>query len=120
MGLGGQDVILGLSWLREHNPEVDWQSGEVQMSHCLNHCQTCQSKANAERKAAFMKTTSVCLCQAGVMPSPDIDMEDIPELSEDEEEPYTGDNMLEEGDQIFMATIPCKAEFIHATSNVLQ
>ena len=30
--LGNQDMILGYSWLREHNPEVDWSMGEVKMS----------------------------------------------------------------------------------------
>jgi hypothetical protein len=28
-GLGKQDVILGLPWLREENPTVDWKSGEI-------------------------------------------------------------------------------------------
>jgi hypothetical protein len=36
------------------------------------------------------------------MPNPDVDMEDIPELSEDlddeDEEPYTGEDAVEEGD----------------------
>jgi hypothetical protein len=32
MGLGKQDIILGLTWLSEHNPEVNWQSNEVKMS----------------------------------------------------------------------------------------
>ena len=31
-GLGNQDMILGYSWLCEHNPEVDWSTGEVKMS----------------------------------------------------------------------------------------
>ena len=25
-GLGKQDLILGFTWLEEHNPEIDWQS----------------------------------------------------------------------------------------------
>jgi hypothetical protein len=29
--LGGQDMLLGLTWLRQHNPEIDWRSEEVQM-----------------------------------------------------------------------------------------
>jgi Retroviral aspartyl protease len=29
--LGKQDIILGLTWLHEHNPEVDWQSGDVEV-----------------------------------------------------------------------------------------
>ena len=32
--LGNQDLILGLLWLRKHNPEVDWQTEEVKMSRC--------------------------------------------------------------------------------------
>jgi hypothetical protein len=37
-GLRKQDIILELTWLCKHNPKVDWQSGEVKMSHCPNHC----------------------------------------------------------------------------------
>ena len=48
MGLGSQDIILGLNWLCEHNPKVNWQLGEVKMSHCQNHCRTCQNEVNAE------------------------------------------------------------------------
>jgi hypothetical protein len=52
------------------------------------------------------------------MPSTDVDMEDIPDLApdsdddEDDDEPYVGEDALEDGDRIFVATIPCKAEFI--------
>jgi Retroviral aspartyl protease len=49
-GLGKQDVILGLTWLCQHNPEVDWKLGEVKMSRCPNHCRTCQNEANVEWK----------------------------------------------------------------------
>jgi Retroviral aspartyl protease len=31
---GGEDIILGLPWLKEHNPEVDWRTEEVKMSRC--------------------------------------------------------------------------------------
>jgi len=47
-GLGKQDIILGLTWLRKHNPEVDWTSGEVKMSRCPDHCCTCQNESNEE------------------------------------------------------------------------
>jgi predicted aspartyl protease len=30
--LGKQNIILGYSWLRQHNPEVDWVAKEVNMS----------------------------------------------------------------------------------------
>jgi len=38
--IGGQkwSVILGMPWLACHNPEIDWKTGEVQMTRCLNEC----------------------------------------------------------------------------------
>jgi hypothetical protein len=29
-GLGNQKIILGLPWLREHNPEINWKEGTFQ------------------------------------------------------------------------------------------
>ena len=29
-----QDIILGFTWLQEHNPEIDWQTQKVVMSQC--------------------------------------------------------------------------------------
>ena len=37
----GEDIILGLPWLKEHNPEVDWRTEEVKMSRCPAQCTTC-------------------------------------------------------------------------------
>ena len=31
-------VILGMPWLRRHNPEIDWKTGEVKMMRCLDEC----------------------------------------------------------------------------------
>jgi len=38
--IGGQKwtVILGMSWLACHNPEIDWKTGEVKMMRCLEEC----------------------------------------------------------------------------------
>ncbi|KAG9218573.1 hypothetical protein CCMSSC00406_0001313 [Pleurotus cornucopiae] len=36
--LGNVDVILGLTWLKKHNPEIDWKTGEVVMSRCPRQC----------------------------------------------------------------------------------
>jgi len=27
-----------MSWLARHNPEIDWKTGEVQMTRCLEKC----------------------------------------------------------------------------------
>ena len=29
-GLGKQKIILGLPWLRKHNPEINWQTGKLE------------------------------------------------------------------------------------------
>ena len=32
--LGRQSMILGYIWLKDHNLEVNWQTGEVQINRC--------------------------------------------------------------------------------------
>uniref|UniRef100_A0A0W0FYQ6 Reverse transcriptase-rnase h-integrase n=1 Tax=Moniliophthora roreri TaxID=221103 RepID=A0A0W0FYQ6_MONRR len=29
-GIGDESMILGLPWLRHHNPHIDWETGEIQ------------------------------------------------------------------------------------------
>jgi len=36
--LGKTDVILGMLWLAAHNPEIDWEKGEVKMTRCPSLC----------------------------------------------------------------------------------
>jgi len=33
--LGRTEVILGMPWLAAHNPEIDWEKGEVKITRCL-------------------------------------------------------------------------------------
>jgi len=33
-GLGKQNLILGYDWLKDHNPKIDWEKGEVEMTRC--------------------------------------------------------------------------------------
>jgi hypothetical protein len=90
----------------------------------LHH--TCQNKVNVERKELLVEEANIRSCRAGPMPKPDVEMEDIPNLSDvsddddEEKEPYTGEDAMEEGDRLFTATIPCEVEFICALSNILQ
>jgi len=32
------EVILGMPWLAAHNPEIDWEKGEVKMTRCPPIC----------------------------------------------------------------------------------
>ena len=36
--LGRTEVILGMPWLAAHNPEINWETGEVKMMRCLALC----------------------------------------------------------------------------------
>ena len=36
--LGKTDVILGILWLQAHNPEINWETGEVKMTRCPLLC----------------------------------------------------------------------------------
>ena len=37
-----QNMILGYTWLKDHNLEVNWQTGEVQMNRCPLRCEGCR------------------------------------------------------------------------------
>jgi len=50
--LGSQKVILGYSWLRNHNPEIDWVKGEVKMSRCLQNCATCREEKRKRHRTS--------------------------------------------------------------------
>jgi len=49
--LGRTEVILGMPWLAAHNPEIDWERGEVKMTRCPPLCKRNEAvKKNKERK----------------------------------------------------------------------
>jgi hypothetical protein len=56
-GLGKQNLILGHTWLKDHNPEVDWRTGKVEMSQCsprcCNSCRT-EVRESSQRKRQLM------------------------------------------------------------------
>ena len=31
-------IVLGHTWLAEHNPNINWRTGEVKMTHCPDYC----------------------------------------------------------------------------------
>jgi len=46
--LGKTEVILGMPWLAAHNPKIDWEKEEVEMTHCLSICR--KRKQEEKRK----------------------------------------------------------------------
>ena len=49
--LGKTEVILGMPWLAAHNPEIDWEKGEVKMTQCPPICK----KKKQEEKGKEVK-----------------------------------------------------------------
>jgi len=50
--LGKTEVILGMPWLAAHNPEINWETGEVKMTRCPPLCGgKCQKKEKVKRIA---------------------------------------------------------------------
>jgi hypothetical protein len=36
--IGKMDIIVGYDWLRQHNPLIDWRSGQISFSRCPPTC----------------------------------------------------------------------------------
>jgi hypothetical protein len=36
--LGPEDVVLGIEWLRQHNPDINWSEGKLNFSRCPATC----------------------------------------------------------------------------------
>ncbi|OAX30501.1 hypothetical protein K503DRAFT_705198 [Rhizopogon vinicolor AM-OR11-026] len=51
--LGSEDVIIGIDWLRFHNPEIDWNAGKFSLSRCPIKC----LKARKRSKTKETKTS---------------------------------------------------------------
>ncbi|GLB35238.1 putative retrotransposable element tf2 155 kda protein type 1-like [Lyophyllum shimeji] len=81
--LGEQDMILGYTWLKEHNPEIDWAAGTASMSRCPARCQTCREEVKVERKARNKTRAAIRACRSSGVPAPEPELDDIPELYPD-------------------------------------
>jgi hypothetical protein len=60
--LGKQSLILGYNWLRNHNPEINWQTKNVKMSRCPLQCSTCRVEDKREAKIRKSTTFQIKAC----------------------------------------------------------
>ena len=81
--LGKETMILGLPWLQEHNPEVNWATGEVKMSQCPEKCKQCRMEEKKEKKEREQVKKKIQQCRVG--PFPELDEEEDDEEDEEEE-----------------------------------
>ena len=43
--LSRHQMILGYTWLKHHNPDIDWETGQVKMTRCPWTCRVLQGKS---------------------------------------------------------------------------
>jgi len=48
--LGKTEIISGMPWLAVHNPEINWETGEVKMTRCLPLCGGVRTKEEERKK----------------------------------------------------------------------
>jgi len=48
--LGRTEVILGMPWLAAHDPEINWETGEVKMTKCLPLCSRVKTKREEKKR----------------------------------------------------------------------
>jgi len=58
-------MILGYTWLKDHNPEVNWQTGEVQMNRCPPQCKECCVIWKERASQRKTKARAVNVCRSG-------------------------------------------------------
>jgi len=59
--LGKTEVILGMPWLAAHNPEINWETGEVKMTRCPPLCGgRSQKREKVKRVATEEEEKIVC------------------------------------------------------------
>jgi len=59
--LGKTEVILGMPWLAAHNPEINWETGEVKMTRCPPLCGgRSQKKEKVKRIATKEEEKIIC------------------------------------------------------------
>jgi hypothetical protein len=121
--LGKQSIILGYNWLCNHNPEINWQTKDVKMSHFPTQCSTCCVETKHEAITRKATISQINACGAGAFPSMIEELDDQDEAThvntnETEEEvqgecPAFDDDLkfdadhieIEEGDHVFMVMV---------------
>jgi hypothetical protein len=108
-------MILGYNWLRNHNPEINWQTQDVKISRCPQQCSTCRVEDKREAKIRKLATLQINACQAGAFPMmvEEVDKDESPHMNMDETDegvqdtcPAFDDNLDSEVDDcIFMTMV---------------
>ncbi len=70
-------MILGFSWLKKHNPKINFHTGTVKMTRCLPCCCIgCKAKWKTEQDTKKREAQQINACHAGPFPAFVKDAED--------------------------------------------
>lgn len=106
--LGRRAVIVGHTWLKFHNPEINWQTGEVSMTRCPVKCGARQNLS--------------CQKQAKRWKSRVRKAQNLPAIAEDSDEAEEEERLNfehEDSDRLFIAMLHPREE-VNATSTASQ
>jgi hypothetical protein len=93
--LGKQSLILGYNWLRNHNPEINWQTKDVKMSHCPLQCSTCRGEDKRDAKTLKSMTSQINVCWSGAFPTMvEEDEDEFPHMNMDKTDEEAQDTDL--------------------------
>ena len=102
---------MGHTWLRKHNPDINWVTGDVKMSRCSRRCCSgCRDEICEERREQKIQACRIVDCSKG----------EIPDLDRDDEDDKDMDAEIEDGDQIFATGLHQPLEEIRAASTISQ
>jgi len=61
-GLEKQSLILGYDWLKDHNPKIDWEKGEVEIIRCPLQCEGGRAlwKEQTHQKRVELQALRLC------------------------------------------------------------
>jgi len=94
-----QSMILSYTWLKDHNPEVNWQTREVQMNRCPPRCEGYCMIRKEQASWKRMETRALNVCRSRPCP-------EYAEDSEEDEAPVrTREAKYEPGDRLFITRI---------------
>jgi len=114
--LGKHSMILSYTWLKDHNTEVNWQTGEVQMNRCPPQCEGCHMIRKEQMSRRKIEVRAINVCQSRPL------LEYVEDSEEDETPLQIGEVEYKQGDKLFMTRILSEpaVEDLHATSMISQ
>ena len=78
--LGKQSLILGYDWLKDHNPKIDWEKREVEMTCCPLQCEGGRALRKKQTCQKSVELRALWLCHDGPTPlfQEELELEESP------------------------------------------